>query len=250
MKKEDILSQCIVEGNVVKLPPQQLERNLYLEVAKALQLIGGKWKGGKVAGFVFQSDPTELLAQIVTGQRRNLKKEYQFFATPAALADKLVEMAEIQPGNSVLEPSAGQGAIVQAIQRRHPGGTVDCFELMDINRSFLFKIPEVNFIGPDFLEAEPLSEYDRIVANPPFAKNQDSDHIRHMFDCLSPGGVLVSISSKHWTLSGNKKEKAFAEWLGSLSAEIVEIDSGEFQESGTMVGGYILKIKKNRRAGN
>jgi phage anti-repressor protein len=46
--KEDILGQCIVCGNVIKLPSQQLDRKLYLEVAKALQLIGGKWKGGKM----------------------------------------------------------------------------------------------------------------------------------------------------------------------------------------------------------
>jgi hypothetical protein len=245
MTKEEILQICTVEGNVVKLPPQQLERNLYLEVAKALQLIGGKWKGGKVAGFVFQSDPSDLLAQIVTGHRRDLKKEYQFFETPAALADRLVEMAEIRFGNDILEPSAGQGAIVKAILRLLPGIVVDCFELMDINRSFLLKIPDVNYIGPDFLKVESLPIYDRIIANPPFTKNQDVEHIRRMFDFLSPGGILVSISSKHWRSSGNKKEKVFSEWLDSLGAEITEISAGEFKESGTMVGGYIIKIRKD-----
>jgi hypothetical protein len=76
--KEDILSKCTVDGNIVKLPEDQLERKLYLEVAKSLNLIGGKWKGGKVQGFVFLTDPTELLSEIANGGDRNLKKEFQF----------------------------------------------------------------------------------------------------------------------------------------------------------------------------
>ena len=42
--KEQVLQNCTVEGTVVKLPNVQLDRKLYQEVAKALELIGGKWK--------------------------------------------------------------------------------------------------------------------------------------------------------------------------------------------------------------
>jgi hypothetical protein len=45
MTKEEVLQNCTVEGTVVKLPEGQLDRKLYQEVAKALELIGGKWKG-------------------------------------------------------------------------------------------------------------------------------------------------------------------------------------------------------------
>ena len=88
--KEEVLQNCTVEGTTVKLPNVQLDRKLYQEVAKALELIGGKWKGGKVFGFVFATDPTDLLDQIANGEKRNLKKEFQFFATPEKLADELV----------------------------------------------------------------------------------------------------------------------------------------------------------------
>ncbi len=64
MNKTEILQKCTVDGNIVRLPEGQLDRKLYQEVAKALELIGGKWKGGKVMGFVFPTDPTELLEQI------------------------------------------------------------------------------------------------------------------------------------------------------------------------------------------
>jgi len=43
MKAIEVLKKCRVEGNVIKLPEGQLERNIYQEVAKALELIGGKW---------------------------------------------------------------------------------------------------------------------------------------------------------------------------------------------------------------
>ena len=45
MTKEQVLQDCTIEGNVVKLPNIQLDRKDYQEVAKALELIGGKWKG-------------------------------------------------------------------------------------------------------------------------------------------------------------------------------------------------------------
>jgi len=243
MTKEEVLQNCTVEGMVVKLPPGQLDRNLYIEVAKALNLINGKWKGGKVMGFVFQEDPTELLEQISNGEKKNLKKEYQFFATPDDLADKLVEMASLEECHYTLEPSAGQGSIVKAIGRKFPNMSVDCFELMEVNQTILRKIKNVFFCEDDFL-ATKNGGYNRIIANPPFSKNQDIDHIRKMYSCLEVGGRLVSISSKHWQLSNNKKETAFREWLKEINAKIEEIPAGSFKSSGTAVGGLIITIDK------
>ena len=37
--KEQVLQNCTVEGTVVKLPNVQLDRKIYQEVAKALELI-------------------------------------------------------------------------------------------------------------------------------------------------------------------------------------------------------------------
>lgn len=242
METKEILIQCTVEGNVVKLPSVQLERKEYLEVKKHLELIGGKWKGGKVQGFVFEINPTDLLAQISNGEKRNLKKEFQFFETPDSLADQLVKFAEIEPNDSVLEPSAGRGAIVKAIHRRFPDMCVFGYELMELNQSFLGKIPQFKLLGSDFL-AECKTSFDIIVANPPFSNNQDIDHIRMMFDCLKPGGRLVSIASTHWQFAEGRKEKAFREWIDEVEADVHNVDRGEFKESGTMVGTCIVVIQ-------
>lgn len=245
--KQKILQKCTIEGNVVKLPEGQLDRKLYEEVKNALELIGGKWKGGKTAGFVFLTDPTELLAEISLGAKRNLKKEYQFFGTPDVLSDELVAYAQIKESDIVLEPSAGQGAIVKAINRVYPKMKVYCYESMAVNKIFLNKIPQVQLIGDDFL-AHGDKKFDKIIANPPFAKNQDIDHVKEMFSCLKPGGRLVSITSNHWEKSTNKKETAFRNWLSEVGAEIKQIGRGAFKESGTTVGGLILIINKPKNS--
>lgn len=240
--KIEVLQNCTVEGNIVKLPEGQLDRKLYLEVAKALELIGGKWKGGKVMGFVFPNDPTDLLNQIAGGEHRNLKKEYQFFETPDDLADELVDLVFIQHNHDILEPSAGQGAIIKAIHRAYNVRPIWAYELMDINRTFLNKIPDVRLLGDDFLQCDTL--FDIIIANPPFTKNQDIDHIRKMYDCLKPGGTLVSVASNSWVIGSQKKQIEFKAWLKSQNHETFDIEAGRFKQSGTLVGAKIIKIDK------
>ena len=241
--KEQVLQNCTVEGNVVKLPAGQLDRKLYQEVAKALQLIGGKWVGGKVFGFVFASDPSELLEEIASGEKRNLKKEFQFFATPEKLADKLVELADLLPQDTILEPSAGQGAIVEAIRRSGHDGLIHCIEIMQAN-SIILCNKRITHDNCDFLLFPFKVKYSKIIANPPFTKNQDIDHIYKMYECLAVGGRLVSIASESWVNGTQKKQVEFREWLNNVNAEVLDIERGAFKESGTMVGGKIIIINK------
>lgn len=241
--KEQVLQNCTVEGNVVKLPSEQLDRKLYQEVAKALELIGGKWKGGKVFGFVFATDPTDLLEEIANGEKRNLKKEFQFFATPEKLADELVYLADIKQHDTILEPSAGQGAIIKAINKVCDC-VPDCFELMDVNTIILNKSGlRFNLIGDGFLKHNSKT-YTKIIANPPFTKNQDIDHLKEMYECLSRGGRLVCITSESWVNGSQKKQIEFKNWLDEIEAEVIDIEKGAFKESGTAVGGKIVIINK------
>jgi predicted RNA methylase len=243
----EVLKNSRVEGTVVKLPDGQLDRKVYTEVKNKLELIGGKWKGGKVYGFQFQEDPTDLLNEIANGGNRNLKKEFQFFATPDSLADYLVELAftnsviDDEPMR-ILEPSAGQGAIVKAINRRTGGNDVCCYEAMPVNQAILNKISTVVFLGEDFLQAPEDVKYDCIIANPPFTKNADIDHIKKMYSVLAKGGRLVTISSKSWQIGTQKKQLDFKNWLNEVDADIEEIEPGAFKESGTSVGGLIITI--------
>lgn len=243
--KQEVLQACSISGMIVTLPAVQLERKLYQDVAKALELIGGKWNR-KAQGFIFNEDPAGLLAQISNGEKRNLKKEYQFFGTSDILADELVQDAGIEEYDLLLEPSAGQGAIIKAIHRAHPGQLVHYCELMPINRTFLNRLPNAQYITDNFLKLASskitMGTFDRIIANPPFSKNQDIDHIRQMWDCLKPGGRIVTIASKHWQIANNNKEKTFREWLGD--AEVTSIQAGAFEESGTKIATCKIILNK------
>ncbi len=244
METMEILKQCEIRGNIIKLPQGQLERKQYLEVKKKLELIGGKWKGGKIAGFVFEQDPTELLNQIANGIDRNLKKEFQFFETPELIADRLIDYANIQDNDLILEPSAGRGAIIKAINRVIPNKIIDCYELMELNTDFLDKIKTANLIGYNFLKSNLTNKYDKIIANPPFRNNQDIDHIRKMYNCLKDGGMLVTIASIHWKNSQNKKETEFRDWITEINGSIFPIEVGEFQKSGTKISTCIIILDK------
>jgi ParB family chromosome partitioning protein len=287
----DILKKCTIDGLVIKLPAGQLERDTYTQVKNKLELIGGKWKGGKTQGFVFQDDPTELLEDIANGEDRNLKKEYQFFATPPTVARMMMQsLPSITEGMKILEPSAGSGALLKSFFEYFPGLdiTIDCFELMELNRKKLASVNGANIIGDDFIKSvdaeendlfwwnkkKPdysiLNHYDIIIANPPFAKNQDAEHIQAMYKCLKPGGSLVSICSIGWMYATKGKGVEFRQWLdnqGQLSEQefhtfaqigtdtsfstknngyvsIQMIDAGAFKDSGTNVRTAMIHINK------
>ncbi len=250
MTEIDILKKCTVDGLIVRLPDGKLDRKLYDKVAAALNLIGGKWTGGKTQGFVFKEDPTDLLEDIAGGEKRNLKKEFQFFGTSPELSDEIVFQAQIKPWHTMLEPSAGQGAIIEAVFRygfesHHP---VDYCELMKLNVNILEKKIDAGlkaqYIFDNFLKLEGSHKWDRIIANPPFNKNQDIDHVKKMYEVLADGGRIVTITSTHWKNSTNKKETEFRDWLDKIGAEKKEIPAGAFKSSGTNVATMMLIIDK------
>jgi predicted RNA methylase len=241
------LLRCKVEGNTLHLPPMSDGALAnYSDVRKALLNAGATYKKNT---FVFPSDAQPFIDRLTDGESVNIKKEFQFFATPAKLADRLVELAELNEHDgrgfgSILEPSAGQGAIVKAIHEATGGTSVIGYELMDVNRQILKKIKGLNIIGEDFLQADESNKYDYIIANPPFSKNQDIDHIRKMYAVCENGGRIVTIASRHWIHAKNKKETAFREWLHDIDARIIEVDAGEFKESGTAISSVIIIIDK------
>ncbi len=75
-----------------------------------------------------------------------------FFPTPSAVADEMIEIADIQPGMNVLEPSAGWGHIAERI--REAGVEPDVVELSGKRRELL-EAKGFNLVGGDFLELKP-----------------------------------------------------------------------------------------------
>lgn len=240
-KKEltESIRKMIPNGNRLELPKNDQFSN-YAQVKKTLLTAGGKYKR---CGFEFTEDAQLIKDRLLGGEAINDKKKFQFFATPGHLAEQLVEKADIQPHHRILEPSAGQGAISNLILEINRDCTV--VELMPENIKALtrqgYNVTEGCFLQCD---SDDLGLFDRIVANPPFTKNQDIDHIKHMFSMLRPGGKLVSMASKSWTFGSQKKQLAFRSWLDEVSATITEVPIGAFKESGTSISTVIVEINK------
>lgn len=97
MEVIEIIKQCSADGNVLRLPQMELSRDEYLAVKKAIEKNGGKWKGGKTFGFVFTDrDAADVIDSMLNGFA-DIKKDFQFFATPSDVADLMVSKLEIQP---------------------------------------------------------------------------------------------------------------------------------------------------------
>lgn len=252
--------RCRIEGDTLYLPSiKEGSLTNYKDVKAALENAGATYERSK---FIFPNDAQPYIDRLMGGESVNIKKEFQFFATPAKLAKRLVELANINsPDLEVLEPSAGQGAIVKAILEHEPGVCVHAYELMDVNRNVLSTIKDCILLGEDFLKSDMLCDtkeitpinwnlkhrdllFDRIIANPPFNKNQDIDHITEMYHRLRKGGRIVTIASNSWRTGSQKKQIAFREWLNKVNAVIEDIPAGEFKESGTNIATCLIIIDK------
>ena len=115
----------------------------------------------------------------------------------------------------------------------------------DSNRAILSKMENV-ILSPikDFLHVPEHFKFDLIIANPPFSKNQDIDHIMKMYRMLKRDGMLLSFSSNHWEIGQEQKCVAFKKFLDAAEAEIYKIPKGQFKESGTMIETTLFLIRK------
>lgn len=243
---ECILKRCSFKDNILYLPQVQLNKKSYATVKQWVEEAGGKWTGGKVQGFTFDFDATRVASVLMQGKRCNLQQEFQFFETPPEIADWLVSLAgDILPGMSVLEPSAGRGAIIKAIHRVCTDVAVDYYELMPENRQFLSTMDNVRPMGEDFYEEQFSVQYDRIIANPPFSGNQDIRHVKRMYAWLKPGGTVAAITSTHWQMGQEKVCTDFRKWLQEVGAHTYEIGEGKFKKSGTGVNTIAIVITRS-----
>ena len=120
-----------------------------------------------------------------------------------------------------------------------------CIELNTDMKRYLSEKPYgVNY--RDFLDVtkKEIGTINRVVMNPPFTRHQDIDHVCHAYDLLDAGGVLVAIMCESTFFRSDKKSVEFRDFLDSVYAQTVKLESGAFHESGTDVVTRIVKIRK------
>lgn len=235
-----VLSVAELEGQALRLTGQ-LDRSMYTKVNKVIEAAGGKWDR-KAKAHLFDKSASDRVEEIIlTGEVEVPKDEFNYFPSPHDVVARLMELADIKPLMDVLEPSAGRGAIASACAAA--GADVDCYELMRENYLALCENTRLRHVRPiDFLTQEPEPIYDRVVMNPPFAKQQDIKHVLHALKFLKPGGLLVSVMASSVTFRDNKLTQDFRDLIRERGGDIEALPEAAFKSSGTMVRTVIVTI--------
>ena len=148
-----------------------------------------------------------------------------YFDTRGETVNTVVDYADIQPGQKILEPSAGKGNLADEIKKR--GHDVDVAEINSSLREIL-GLKGHNIVEHNFLDFS--GDYDRIVMNPPFEKGQDIEHVRHAYEnCLKEGGRVVSIMSEGPFFRSDKKSQEFRDWLDEVGGWSEKLPEGSFK---------------------
>lgn len=209
-------------------------------LARALLLCMGSDTAG-------QKSEADKLAEM----ERNLigLKIAGFFPTPSEVVDEMISLAQIVSfSDSILEPSAGSGAIADRVRAAFPDNHLTCIELVsrlvDILKAKAHGRNQPGshmVLSMDFMEH--TNQYDVILMNPPFEKGQDMDHVRHAYTLLRPGGRLVAIMSPSTFFLSSKKAQEWRSWFEQVNGEIVrDLPSGTFKTTG--VASKLVMIRK------
>lgn len=168
-----------------------------------------------------------------------VSRDLQFYWSPAPVIAEALEFAHVFDLREwrhnppapirVLEPSCGDGRILDAVRAR---GQQAFGVEYHTGRAAQAKAKGHSVLCANFLECPPKPEFDAVVMNPPFYGRHYIKHVRHAMKFLKPGGTLVSIlpATAHYD-------------HGELKGEWKDLPVGSFSEAGTNVPTGLLKMK-------
>jgi hypothetical protein len=154
---------------------------------------------------------------------------------------------------NVLEPTAGDGAIADAIRDSRLAKSL---EVMEINRSRANVLARKghNIVGSDFFNYTTPGKPDTIFINPPFSDGQSRTFFAHSYNTLKPGGRLVAIMPRSVYMEQSVDRPShvmFDKWLKDHNAvtKRVHIYSPELKDSGRISVNLITVDKPINTAG-
>lgn len=246
-----VLDSATWDEGLLLLPPGQLDRKLYERVDRVLRALGGRWDR-RARAHVFGWDAKAAFREaLAAGQAVDNKRTMEQFFTPDHVANGLAMALALSNTDHVLEPSAGDGALVRAVIGT--AGIVTAVEkdgrLCDGPLFDLAAKPEnhgrLDVYCADFMEWEPSGPpIDAVIMNPPFGQCADIAHVRRAFSMLRPGGRLVAIMSPHWRFASDVMSREFREFVDSAMGRWAGLPPGSFRESGTGVSTGVLTLAR------
>ncbi len=148
-----------------------------------------------------------------TDKTRNL------YATPAWVINALLERHPLRRLPIVLEPCAGDGAIIQAIRARYPDeARVIAVEIREEERESLCRSADEVHIA-DFLTWKPTGSFDYIITNPPFSIAMEV--VRHALELAGDRAEVIMLLR----LAFLESEKRYSFWQEHPASRILVLSS-------------------------
>ncbi|MEV0617651.1 DUF3560 domain-containing protein [Nonomuraea sp. NPDC050404] len=188
-------------------------------------------------------DADKLKAAANMASNMEVGRDREAFVTPPAVVARLMELANLQPGETVLEPSAGTGNIATAAVEA--GAVVDCVELdLGLSNILIGRVKEVRDVRiRDFLSVEPDGQlYDAVVMNPPFSRGRDIAHVTHALRFVKPGGRLIAVMGGGVAFNKVKATAEFRQLVEDRGGSITSLPADAFKSAGIAVTTAIVVI--------
>lgn len=190
--------------------------------------------------------------------RTKSQEGHDYFATPEPIGYKMVQWLQAKPGQSLLEPSAGDGAIARWMPDNTYNTVVE--PSRDLTPKLMRNVAGAKVVESTFENFDLHNKFDGIAMNPPFGKGKDRggklamEHVAKAYKHLKDGGRLIAIIP-----DGPACQKRFDKWFygdpeakrkedrgiadGVLMADI-HLPSVTFEREGTNVNTLMVVIDK------
>lgn len=100
--------------------------------------------------------------------RGGKRKEHDFYATPIDVVENFINNYEGVISGKILEPSAGNGNVIQALRNKCIDGDITAIEIRSEELDNLSKLSNNVIIGNFLNDLEHDEKYDIIIGNPPY----------------------------------------------------------------------------------
>ena len=186
--------------------------------------------------------------------RTKSQEGHDYFATPEPIGYKMVQWLQSKPGQSLLEPSAGDGAIARWMPDNTYNTVVE--PSRDLTPKLMRNVAGAKVVESTFENFDLHNKFDGIAMNPPFGHGGKTavEHVAKAYKHLKDGGRLIAIIP-----DGPACQKRFDKWFygdpeakrkadrgiadGVLMADI-HLPSVTFEREGTNVNTRMVVIDK------
>lgn len=170
-----------------------------------------------------------------------------FYPTPDLLAKKMASKIDSNFCSKILEPSAGSGNLIKAVQDRFDRNysySIDCIE-PDSNLRSILNDNCHNVVGYDFLTFNGHTQYSTIIMNPPFSNGVH--HVLRAYEMIYDGDVIALLNAETIKNPFSKERQLLLKIINSNSNNTIEFIAGAFKEAERTTGVEVVLIHLKKR---